>query len=214
MTAEDLAGYRAVERKPLEGSYRGVEILTMPPPSAGGATLLQMLGMLESFSFKNTGSRSAATLHFLTEVMKLAYANRSKGFGDPDFVKVPLDVLLAADTARTQVTRIDPDKATSSSEIRPFLEDSGNGESRETTHFSVVDKWGNAVSVTFTLNFSYGSKRMVPGTGILLNNEMDDFNVVPGVPNAYGLPADEANGLAPGKRMTRIAPDNRFVLVG
>ena len=197
MTAEDLAGYRPIEREPLEGTYRGVRILTMPPPSAGGATLIQMLGMLEGFPPDKKGSGSAATLHAMTEVMKLAHANRSKGFGDPDFVKVPLDVLLAAETLKAQAGQIDLSKARPSSEIRPFLETTGRQESHETTHFSVIDRWGNAVSVTYTLNFSYGSKRMVPGTGILLNNEMDDFNVVPGIPNAYGLPADEANGLAP-----------------
>jgi gamma-glutamyltranspeptidase/glutathione hydrolase len=201
MTAEDLAKYVPVVRKPLEGTYRGARVLTMPPPSAGGATLLQMLGMLEILPVVKNGVSSAASIHQMTEVMKLAHANRSRGFGDPDFVKVPLDVLLAPETLKAQVKMIDLKKARPSAEIRPFIDGGGRPESHETTHFSVIDRKGNVVSVTYTLNFSYGSRRMVPGTGILLNNEMDDFNVVPGVANAYGLPADEANGLAPGKRM-------------
>lgn len=221
MTADDLANYHAIVRKPLEGNYRGVKILTMPPPSVGGATLLQILGIMENFPLEETGANSAATLHLMCEAMKMAHANRSKGFGDPDFVKIPLDQLLAPETLQAQAKQIDLSRARPSTEIRPFLEAKSRAESHETTHLSIIDQWGNAVSLTYTLNFSYGSKRMVPGTGILLNNEMDDFNVVPGIPNAYGLPNDEANGLAPGKRMLSsmtpviaFFPDGELVVTG
>ncbi len=201
MTREDLAQYRPVVRNPVEGTYRGHRIISMPPPSSGGVHLIQMLNILEYFPLPDLGHHSAAKLHLLAECAKPAYADRSKHLGDPDFGPVPVDQLISKDYARQLAQAIDLDRATPSSAIAPGLPRPEDRESHETTHFSIIDKDGNAVANTYTLNFSYGSKIMVPGTGILLNNEMDDFAAKPGVPNAYGLLGGERNAIQPRKRM-------------
>lgn len=198
ISAQDLANYKVVEREPVLGDYRGYQIASMPPPSSGGVHLVQILNTLEAFPMGEFGFGSAQTLHLMTEAMKHAYADRSKYLGDPDFVDVPVAELTSKAYAKVLAGRIHQDKATPSSQIGPSLKLAD--ESRDTTHYSVMDKWGNAVANTYTLNFSYGSGITVPGTGILLNNEMDDFSSKPGVPNAYGLIGAEANAIEGGKR--------------
>ncbi|MFQ5786379.1 MAG: gamma-glutamyltransferase, partial [Thermodesulfobacteriota bacterium] len=200
ITHEDLASYKPVIRKPVHGKYRGYEIYSMPPPSSGGVHLLQMLNILEPYPIWNYGHNTAKAIHLMVESMKMAYADRSKYLGDPDFVSVPVDGLISKSYAKELSKKINHKKATPSKRISP---DNPNQytEGSDTTHFSVIDKYGNAVSNTYTLNFSYGTKTMVPGTGILLNNEMDDFSSKPGVPNAYGLIGWEYNAIEPEKRM-------------
>jgi gamma-glutamyltranspeptidase/glutathione hydrolase len=198
ITREDLKNYRAVLRQPVRGAYRGVEIFSMPPPSSGGIHLIQILNILEGYPLRSFGAQSPERLHLLTETMKLAYADRSLHLGDPDFWKVPVRGLLSKSYANALRKMIQPDRARPSEEIRPG--DPLPYESSETTHFSVMDKEGNAVANTYTLNFSYGSGIVADGTGILLNNEMDDFSAKPGVPNAYGLVGGKANAVQPFKR--------------
>jgi len=198
MTVDDLASYRAVWREPVRGTYRGYEIASMPPPSSGGTHIVQMLNMLESFDLQETGFNSAATLHVMAEAMRRAYADRSEYLGDPDFVEVPVKGLTDKDYAQTLLETISLEAATPSTEIGP--NNPLPFESNETTHYSVVDKDGNAVSNTYTLNFSYGVGMVADGTGILLNNELDDFSAKPGVPNAYGLIGGDANAVEPEKR--------------
>jgi gamma-glutamyltranspeptidase/glutathione hydrolase len=200
ITKEDLAAYRPVIRKPIHSTYRGYDIYSMPPPSSGGVHLVQMLNLLEAFPISYLGHNTAETIHLMAESMKLAYADRSKYLGDPDFVKVPVPGLISKQYAEERRLKINPNKATPSSEISPG-EPANFEESDDTTHFSVIDKYGNAVSNTYTLNLSYGTTLTVPGTGILLNNEMDDFSVKPGAPNSYGLTGGEYNAIEPGKRM-------------
>lgn len=195
---EDMAAYRSVERPVVRGEYRGYEIVSMPPPSSGGVHVVQMLNVLEQYDLKAMGHNSADYLHLLTETMKRAYADRSEYLGDPDFADVPIKALTADSYAKRIAAAIDPQKATPSTDIKPGLD--APAESHDTTHFSVVDRWGNAVANTYTLNFSYGSGIVVAGTGILLNNEMDDFSSKPGTPNAFGLLGGEANAIAAGKR--------------
>ncbi|HSS64947.1 MAG TPA: gamma-glutamyltransferase [Gammaproteobacteria bacterium] len=198
ITAADLAGYRPVLRAPVEGSYRGYEIRSMPPPSSGGVHLVQILNILEGFPIAFLGHNSADTIHLMAESMKLAYADRSMHLGDPDFWKVPAGGLTSKGYAAELRQGIRLDRARPSNTIGP-----GNPlpfESSETTHFSVMDRAGNAVSNTYTINFSFGSGIVAEGTGILLNNEMDDFSAKPGVPNAYGLIGGKANAIDPGKR--------------
>jgi gamma-glutamyltranspeptidase/glutathione hydrolase len=197
LTAQDLADYRAVVREPVRGTYRGLEIASMPPPSSGGAHLVQILNVLEGFDLAGTGHNGAQAIHWMAEAMKFAYADRSAWMGDPDFVDVPLDWLTSKAYAAALRDRIGPD-ATPSSEIAPGVPQAY--ESDQTTHFSVVDAAGNAVANTYTINFSYGSGIVAGGTGVLLNNEMDDFSAKPGVANAYGLIGGEANAVAPRKR--------------
>ena len=199
ITEGDLGSYEALVRKPVHGTYRGYEIYSMPPPSSGGVHIIQILNILEQFPLGAWGHNTARTIHIMAESMKLAYADRSKYLGDPDFVEVPSARLISKEYARELRGKIDSERATPSAEISPG--DMTTGEGGNTTHFSVMDKYGNAVSNTYTLNFSYGSKITVPGTGILLNNEMDDFSMKPGVPNAYGLTGGEYNAVQPGKRM-------------
>lgn len=199
MTRQDLADYRAIERAPVHGSYRGYDIYAMAPPSSGGVHIVQILNMLENDDLTTTGFGSAATMHLMSEAMRRAYADRSKYLGDPDFFDVPVEALTSKAYARELRAQISPDRATHSDAIGP-----GNitpYESNETTHYSVADDSGLAVSNTYTLNFSYGSGIAVDEAGFLLNNEMDDFSAKPGVPNAYGLIGGEANAVAPGKRM-------------
>jgi gamma-glutamyltranspeptidase/glutathione hydrolase len=205
LTMSDLAHYQAVEREPLTGSYRNYSLITAPPSSSGGITLLQMLGMLEGSGYEKSGFGSAAELHYLTEVMSRAYADRNNYVGDPDFIKVPIAGLLDREYLNKRRASIDPDHATPADQVglgRPI-----GGESLETTHFSVVDAEGNAVAVTYTLNGGFGNGITVPGLGFLLNNEMDDFASQPGTPNLFGLVQGEANSIAPNKRpVSSMAP--------
>ena len=189
MTADDLKDYRAVERAPVRGTYRGYDIVSMPPPSSGGVELIEMLNILEGYDLAHHDEAHEA--HFLVEAMKRAYADRALFLGDPDTVKVPVTRLISKDYAAKWRATIDPEHATPASEIRAggIVEPEGHN----TTHFSVVDRFGNAVSNTYTLNFSYGVGLVAEGTGIILNNELDDFAVKPDAPNAYGLIGYEAN---------------------
>jgi len=198
ITLEDLRTYEPTVRKPLRTTYRGYEILTMPPPSSGGVALIEMLNMLEAYDLKSMGSQSAQHLHTLIEAMRRAFADRAQFLGDTDFVKVPVHALIDPKYAAERRKSIDPNHASSSREVG-----AGNPapyESAETTHFTIVDADGNVVSSTYTLNDSYGSGVTAKGTGVLLNNEMDDFTSKVGVPNDYGLIQGEANAIAPKKR--------------
>jgi gamma-glutamyltranspeptidase/glutathione hydrolase len=198
ITAQDLADYRVVERQPVRGTYKDFEIVSTPPPSSGGVHIVQMLNILEGYDLQAMGHNSAAYVHHLTESMKLAYADRSLYLADPDFVDVPVTQLIDKAYAEQQRQRIDSNVATPSVDIAPgqLL----GSESTETTHYSVADRFGNVVSNTYTLNFSFGSNIVVPGTGMLLNNEMADFASSPGSANAFGLVQGEANKIEPGKR--------------
>ncbi|HNH82933.1 MAG TPA: gamma-glutamyltransferase [Acidobacteriota bacterium] len=198
ITLEDLKAYKPVEREVLRGTYRGYEILTMPPPSSGGVALLEMLNTLENRTLTPDDAGSSETVHLMVETMRRAFADRAEYLGDPDFVKVPVAALTSKKYAADLFRTINPEKATASDQVQP-----GNvtlSESKETTHFSVVDRMGNAVSCTYTLNGSYGSGLTVTGGGFLLNNEIDDFAVKVGVPNEYKLIQKEANLIAPHKR--------------
>jgi len=199
ITRQDLEDYEPVVRAPVHGSYRGYDIYSMSPPSSGGTHIVQILNILEGFPIQELGHNSADTIHYMAEAMKLAYADRSEYLGDTDYVDVPLKGLTSKAYAEELRQDIKPNKARPAGEIR-YGQPPGY-ESPETTHFSVVDKWGNSVSNTYTINFSYGSGITVQGAGFLLNNEMDDFSAKPGVPNAYGLIGGEANKVEPGKRM-------------
>ncbi|WP_458525427.1 gamma-glutamyltransferase [Onishia taeanensis] len=199
ITMEDLAAYQPVVREPSHGTYRGHDIYAMSPPSSGGAHIVQMLNILENYDIGAMGFNSAATIHVMAEAMKRAYADRSEYLGDTDFVAVPLEGITSKAYASELRDGISLDEATPSATLAP-----GNPlpyESNETTHFSITDGNGLAVSNTYTINFSYGSGIVVDGAGFLLNNEMDDFSAKPGVPNAYGLIGGEANKVEPGKRM-------------
>jgi gamma-glutamyltranspeptidase/glutathione hydrolase len=198
MTREDLKNYRAVERAPVRGSYRGYDIVSMPPPSSGGVILIEMLNILEGYDLRGRGAQSAPALHLMIGAMQRAYADRAMFLGDPDVVKVPVKSLVSKPYAATLRARIDVERARPSHEIRPGEPPFPEGDN--TTHYSVVDRFGNAVSNTYTLNFSYGVGLVAEGTGILLNNELDDFAAKPEAPNAYGLIGYEANAPGPGKR--------------
>ncbi|UTW46591.1 gamma-glutamyltransferase [bacterium SCSIO 12696] len=198
ITMEDLANFKVAEREVVSTTYRGYDVISMPPTSSGGVHVAQMLNILEHFPIGEMGAGSADATHLLAEVMKLAYADRSEHLGDPDHYPVPIKGLTSKAYGKELADKISLDKALSSDEIKP-----GNPapyESPDTTHFSVMDAQGNAVSNTYTLNFSYGSGIVIPGTGILMNNEMDDFSSKPGVPNAFGLVGGEANSIQPTKR--------------
>ncbi|MGA8615850.1 MAG: gamma-glutamyltransferase [Xanthobacteraceae bacterium] len=196
MTARDLKKYRAVARKPLKGTYRGYDIVSMPPPSSGGVELIEMLNILEGYDLARDDQAQA--LFLMIEAMKRAYADRALFLGDPDKVNAPVAHLISKDYAATWRATIDPAHATPASAIRAG--GAVTAEGRNTTHFSVVDRFGNAVSNTYTLNFSYGLGLVAGGTGILLNNELDDFAAKPDAPNAYGLVGFAANAPGPGKR--------------
>ena len=198
MTVEDLANYKTVKRTAVHGTYRGYDVFSMPPPSSGGVHLVQILNILENIDIASMGHNSAASIHYMAEAMRRAYADRSEYLGDPDFYSVPVKGLTSKAYAQQQFRQIDPDKATPSSEVKP--DNPIPYESDQTTHYSVVDKWGNAVATTTTLNFSYGSGLVAAGTGVLMNNEMDDFSAKPGVPNAFGLLGGEANAVEAHKR--------------
>jgi gamma-glutamyltranspeptidase/glutathione hydrolase len=218
MTLQDLAQYQVKIRQPVSGTYRGYPIASMPPPSSGGTHIIQILNMMEQYNLAEAGHNSALSVHLMAEAMKRAYADRSEYLGDPDFYDVPVAELIDKDYATKLAKGIHSAMASDSRNINPGL--GPLYESPQTTHFSVVDRWGNAVSNTYTLNFSYGSGIMATGTGILLNNEMDDFSAKPGVPNAYGLIGGEANAVQARKRPLSsmsptfvFNPDNREILL-
>lgn len=198
MTAADLAAYTALEREPVRGNYRGYEIVSMPPPSSGGVHVIEILNILEGFPLAAIGQGNSESIHLLAEAEKLAFADRSEYLGDPAFVKVPVKGLTSPKYAADLRATISAAKARPSSEIKP-----GKPlpyESDQTTHFSVVDSAGNAVSNTYTLNFNYGVGLVAEGTGVLLNNELDDFAAKPGAANGYGLTGGDANAPAANKR--------------
>ena len=195
---ESLAAYEVDVRKPLEGDYRGWKIVTMPPPSSGGVHVLQMLNILERFDVEAMGSESADSVHLLTEVARLAYADRSKHLGDPEYVEVPVAWLTGKEYGRELAGTIDMQRARPSSEVLPGT--APPYESADTTHYSVIDRDGNIVANTYTLNFTFGSGISVEGAGFLLNNEMADFVARPDTPNAFGLLGGDANAIEPGKR--------------
>lgn len=198
ITRDDLAGYKAVEREPVAGTYRGFRVLSMPPPSSGGTHVVQILNLLERYPLAEWGSDSARTVHVMAEAMKRAYADRAEYLGDPDFTPVPVRGLTSRAYADELAKGIDPDHAIPAAGIRAGRPQPH--ESDQTTHFSVADSHGTVVSTTYTLNLHFGSGMVAEGTGILLNNEMDDFAAKPGVPNAFGLIGGDANAVAPGKR--------------
>ena len=207
MTRDDLADYRAVEREPVRGTYRGREIVSMPPPSSGGVHVIEILNILEGYDIGALGHNSAATIHLMAEAMKLAFADRSKYLGDPDFVKVPVAGLTSKAYAEKLRALISLERARPSADIGP----GAPYESDQTTHYSVVDAQGNAVSNTYTLNFSYGLGLVAPGTGVLLNNELDDFAAREGVSNAFGLTGGDANAPGPRKRpLSSMSPSFVF----
>ena len=209
MTADDLRDYKAVEREVVRGKYRDREIVSMPPPSSGGVHVVQILNMLEGFPLNKSGPNSAQTIHLMAESMKLAYADREKWLGDPDFVKNPVAGLVSKKYADELRKRISADRATPSKDIKAG--DPLAYESDQTTHYSVMDSQGNAVANTYTLNFSYGLGMVAAGTGVLLNNELDDFAATAGAPNAFGLMGGDANAPGPRKRpLSSMSPTMVF----
>ncbi|MGC9504776.1 gamma-glutamyltransferase [Baaleninema sp.] len=201
VTMEDLAAYRPVWRDPVCGPFRQVRVCAMAPPSSGGVHLLQILNILGDTEIESWGWHHPDALHLLVEAMRVAYADRAEYLGDPDFVEVPVAELTSPDYAELRRESIDPERATPSSEVKPADEETLRRlrESRETSHLTVVDGDRNAVSLTFTVNGGFGAGVVAAGTGILLNNEMDDFSIAPGVPNLYGLVGGEANAIEAGK---------------
>jgi gamma-glutamyltranspeptidase/glutathione hydrolase len=187
-----------VLREPVHGSYRGFEIYSMPAPSSGGVHLIQMLNLLERYPLGQYGAGSAQVAHLIAESARLAYADRAEYLGDPDFIKVPQKGLTSKKYANELASKIKFNRATPSAMVKPGQPQ--GFESDQTSHFSVMDAAGNVVSCTYTLNLNFGSGIVARGTGVLLNNEMDDFSIKPGVPNAYGLIGGDANAIAPGKR--------------
>ena len=216
MTLDDLKSYQPVIRAPVRGTYRGYDIIAMPAPSSGGIVLLETLNMLEGFPMRDMKQGSASSLHVMIEAMKRAYADRARYLGDPAFVKAPIATLIGKDYAARQRASIDLDHATPWTDA---LSATPPREGDNTTHFSIVDSGGNAVSNTYTLNYSYGVGLVAEGTGVLLNNELDDFTAAPGASNAYGLVGFEANLPGPGKRPlssmspTIVLKDGKPVLV-
>ena len=198
ISKKDLAEYNSVYRKPIFGTYRGYQIISMGPPSSGGALLIQMLNMLENYDLKSVKRNSTEFVHMMTEIQRLAYADRAIHLGDPDFYPSPIPMLISKDYAQERLKLISMDFATPSEKIG-----AGNiqlSESAETTHYSAMDKEGNIVGITTTINLSYGNKKIVDGAGFLLNNEMDDFSSSPGTQNSFGLIGYEANSIKPAKR--------------
>jgi len=212
----DLDQYKTREMAPVECDYRGFHVVSAPPPSSGGVIICEILNVLEGYPLKELGFRSAQSVHYQIEAMRHAYVDRNSYLGDPDFVKNPLDRLLSKDYAAKLRTAIDPNKAGVSQDIKPGV---APHEGSNTTHYSIVDKWGNAVSVTYTLNDWFGAKVTAAKTGVLLNDEMDDFTAKIGVPNLYGLVQGEANKIEPGKRPlssmspTIVTKDGKPVMV-
>ncbi|MCF8373315.1 MAG: gamma-glutamyltransferase [Bacteroidales bacterium] len=217
MAQEDLDMYKSKWRDPVEGTYRGHKIISMPPPSSGGVALLQLLKGSEAYDFKAMGHNSVAAIHTMTELERRVYADRATFLGDPDFYPVPVEKLLDAAYISERNSTILPDRKTNSQDIKEGHVDII--ESTETTHFSIVDKEGNAIAVTTTLNSLYGSKVFVEKGGFFLNNEMDDFSIKPGLPNQFGLIGGEANAIEPEKRMlssmspTIVEKDGELLMV-
>jgi gamma-glutamyltranspeptidase/glutathione hydrolase len=216
----DLVAYQAKERAPVTGTFLGYEVISMPPPSSGGVALIEMLNMLETLQIQRKARGSAEAVHLITEAMRRAFLDRARFLGDPDFVKVPVADLTPKSHARDLIKDINPDKASSSVELgKDIVTQPQKYESEDTTHFSVVDKDGMAVSNTYTLEGGYGSHVVIAGTGILLNNEMGDFNKNPGVTDLTGNIGTDANLIAPGKRMlssmtpTIVTKDGKLVLI-
>ena len=199
ITSADLEQYRAVERPPIRGSYRGYEVVSMGPPSSGGTILLEMLNILENFDLAAWGAEAPQTVHVMTEAMRSAYLDRARHLGDADYVDVPLAELTSKEYARALAAAIPLDHARSSAELGADIL-AGPEESPQTTHYSVVDAAGNAVSTTYTIEAGFGAKVVAPGTGFLLNNEMGDFNAWPGVTDERGYIGTPPNRIAPGKR--------------
>jgi gamma-glutamyltranspeptidase/glutathione hydrolase len=216
ITQADLRQYRTRELAPAECDYRGFHVLSAPPPSSGGVVICEILNILEGYPLKEWGFHSAQAVHVQIEAMRHAYVDRNSYLGDPDFVDNPTERLLSKAYAEKIRSAINPLKAGISKDIKPGVEPH---EGSNTTHYSVVDRWGNAVSVTYTLNDWFGAKVMAAGTGVMLNNEMDDFTVKVGVPNLYGLVQGQANAIAPGKRPlssmspTIVTKDGKPVMV-
>ncbi|KXO00994.1 gamma-glutamyltranspeptidase [Aequorivita aquimaris] len=217
ITQEDLDAYEAIWREPLVFEYKDVKLISMAPPSSGGICLAQILKMIEPYPVSEYGHNSTKYIQLLVEAEKRAYADRSEYLGDPDFIDIPVDSLLSENYLLKRMENFSLEKATPSKEIKPGK--IGIGESMETTHYSIVDKFGNAVSVTTTLNASYGSKLYISELGFFLNNEMDDFSAKPGVPNMFGLIGGEANAIAPQKRMlssmtpTIVEKDGKLLMI-
>ena len=217
ITLADLVGYKTEWRTPLKGSYRGYGIITMPPPSAGGIALLQILNVLETMDIKSRGFNTILSVWPMVESEKLAYADRSQYIADPAFVDVPIDTLLKPQYMRNRFFSLLNLRANPSIGIKPGS--FGWNESEETTHYSIVDQYGNAIAVTTTINSAYGSHTFVQGCGFLLNNEMDDFSTKPGAPNSYKIPGSKINAIAPGKRMassmtpTIVEKDGKLFMV-
>jgi gamma-glutamyltranspeptidase / glutathione hydrolase len=204
LTQADLDQYKTRELKPVECNYRGYGVVSAPPPSSGGVVICEILNILEGYPLKDLGFRSAQAVHYQIEAMRHAYMDRNSYLGDPDFVTNPIDHLLDKNYAAKIRAVIDPNKAGISKDIKPGVEPH---EGSNTTHYSIVDKWGNAVSVTYTLNDWFGAKVTAASTGVILNDEMDDFTSKIGVPNLYGLVQGQANSIAPGKRpLSSMAP--------
>lgn len=228
ISKEDLAQYSVAWREPVIGEYRGHKIVSMGPPSSGGVHIIEILNTIENAPIDKIGFNNAESIHLISEAMRQAYADRSVFMGDPDFVKIPLKTLIDKKYAKKIFDNIKSNAATDSKDIKPGLGDikEGDGEKikqihegNNTTHYSVADKFGNAVSVTYTINASYGSGAAVEGAGFLLNNEMDDFSIKPGVPNLCGLVGGEANAIEPNKRPlssmspTMVFKDDKLLLV-
>lgn len=225
LTLQDLKDYEVKWRKPLHGSYRGYDIITMPPPSSGGAHILEILNIIENADMAKLGFASSKSIHLLTEAMRQAQADRSSFMGDPDFIDLPLDTLLSKEYAREVYRSIKTNRATPSDRIIPGLgkikqkNNPNLHEGSNTTHFSVVDKWGNAVSVTYTLNRRYGSGAAVSGYGFLLNDQMENFSIKVGYPNRHGMIEGTNNAIAPNKRPlstmspTMILKDGKLYVV-
>ena len=219
ITEQDLLDYRSIWREPIKGSYRGKTIITMPPPSSGGIHLIQMLNILENFELSSYDHNSFEYVSLLSESMKYAYADRSEYLGDPDFYEVPVSKIISKEYANDIATTIKESGVRSSSEIKPGMYI--NSESLETTHFSIADKFGNVISNTYTINSAFGSGVTIKGTGVLMNNEMDDFSGQPGVPNQFGLLGGIANEIEPYKRpLSSMTPtlvfegDQPFLAIG
>ncbi|MBN1543052.1 gamma-glutamyltransferase [candidate division KSB1 bacterium] len=218
VTVQDLAGYRAVERQPIIGSYRGYEVISMPPPSSGGIALIEMLNILEGYNLADLGPESPETVHRVVEAMRLAFADRALYLGDPDFVDIPVEKLTDKTYADELLSQIQLGVAGRSSMFSVSARGSFFHESHETTHYSIADSTGLTVAVTTTLNGVYGSLAVVDSAGFLLNNEMDDFTAKPGEPNLYGLIQGTANAIEPHKRMlssmtpTIVVRDSQLVL--
>lgn len=216
LTAVDFANYKVTETPPITCSYRGYKFVSAPPPSSGGVTLCEILNVVEGYDLKNMGFNSAAAIHTMTEAMRHAYMDRNTYLGDPEFIKNPIDRLVSKSYAEEIRKKIVADKATPSENVQPGMEPH---EKPETTHYSIVDHQGNAVSTTYTVNGRFGAVVIAPGTGFFLNDEMDDFTVKVGEKNLYGLVQGTANSIAPGKRPlssmspTLVTKDNKIFMV-